>query len=71
MAETGLELARRHVRDGRLIVDRQIMIVSRLRCLGANSAEAEELLWQFERSQAIFEEHLAEMEKNLPGVTKP
>jgi hypothetical protein len=57
-SETDLEKARRHVRTGLQVVARQRDLIERLHWLKLNSASAERLLGEFERSQAIFEDDL-------------
>ena len=51
--------AERHVTEGRRIIKRQREIIERRRKLGLDSKQSEELLAQFEASQAIFEADLA------------
>lgn len=54
-ASEHIDLARRHVASGRLIVARQREVVRRG---GLNAAEASKLLAVFETTQAIFEDDL-------------
>jgi hypothetical protein len=56
--ESKLALAARHVADGRRIVAEQRARVARQQYLGLNTCQAEGLLDQFERTQAIFEADL-------------
>jgi len=58
-----LEIARQHVIDGRKIVERQRALVDRLRKGGHNTQDAARTLDMFERSLAIFEEHLSIIER--------
>jgi hypothetical protein len=57
-----LEVARRHVLDGRQLVADQRLRLERLRADGRNTDSAERILGLFERSQDIFETHLRELE---------
>jgi hypothetical protein len=50
--------ARRHVIDGRKILNRQRELIARNRDQGQNTDQAKSLLVDFERSQAIFEQDL-------------
>jgi hypothetical protein len=59
-------LALRHVENGRLIVDRQRTLIARIKALGVNTDEAESLLKAFERSQTIFEDDLADLDRRKP-----
>ena len=52
-------LAKRHVETGRRIIERQRQIVAETKARKVDSTQAEELLAQFERTQAIFEDDLA------------
>jgi hypothetical protein len=56
--ETKLAQAARHVAEGNRIVAEQRAVVARQQSRGLNTAEAEMLLSQFERTQAIFEADL-------------
>jgi hypothetical protein len=58
-----IQLARQHVLRGRAIVARQRKIIATIRSLGRDHRDAEELLAQFERSLAIFEADLVQLEK--------
>src|SRR5262249_51859187 len=48
----------RHVTEGRLIVARQCALISKQKQGGFGTFDSERLLEQFERSLAIFEDHL-------------
>jgi hypothetical protein len=56
-------LALQHVEKGRVIVARQRVLIDRIRAFNGNASSAEELLGTFERSLAIFEDDLTELEK--------
>jgi len=60
--ESMLDLARRHVLDGRRIVAQQRLRIELLRAKGRDTNAAELTLEVFEKSQAIFEDHLRELE---------
>ena len=60
--ESLLDVARRHVLDGRQLVADQRLRVKRLRAGGCDTHSAERVLRLFERSQDIFEKHLRELE---------
>jgi hypothetical protein len=60
--ESILDVARRHVVDGRRIVATQRLRIERLRADGRDTESAERILRLFERSQDIFEKHLRELE---------
>jgi hypothetical protein len=60
--ESLLEVARRHVLDGRQLVASQRLRVERLRAAGRNTDSAERILGLFEKSQDIFERHLRDLE---------
>jgi hypothetical protein len=53
----------KNVENGRRAVEWQRGLVNRLRLGGFDTVQAEELLRHFERSQCIFEEDLAELDK--------
>jgi hypothetical protein len=59
-------LALRHVQSGRVIVDRQRALIARSKALGVDTARAESLLICFERSQTIFEQDLADLDRRKP-----
>lgn len=63
MTESRYDMAMRHVLRGREIVEAQRLTVARLRAGGGDSREAEKLLVLYLRSQAIFEQDLAELDK--------
>ena len=56
--EGKLAQAARHVTEGRLIVARQCALISKQKQGGFDTFDSERLLEQFERSLAIFEDHL-------------
>jgi hypothetical protein len=47
-------MARRHLETGQSVVERQRNVISKKRGLGLDNSSAEELLIQFEKSQAMF-----------------
>jgi hypothetical protein len=51
-------MAERHVRDGRVIVSRQRLLIERRQELGEGTEASRELLVDFERPLAIFERDL-------------
>jgi hypothetical protein len=53
------EEAKRHVADGRLVLERQRALIDRQKVLKRDTAVSERLLATFERSQEIFEGDLA------------
>jgi hypothetical protein len=53
-----IEMARHHVSKGRAVLSRHRQLVANQQARGLDAAISEELLVQFERSQAIFEEDL-------------
>ena len=59
---TTLDVASRHVRNGRRIIASQRGLVEHLRTTGRDVSDAERTLELFERSQAIFEDHLRQLE---------
>ena len=59
VAETTLEMVRRHVREGAEHVARQRALLARLKERGLPTAEAERLLEDFEDVQRQHEDHLA------------
>jgi len=67
LAETPLEKARRHVREGEQLVSQQAIRVERLRRNGHDICLAEELLVAFEQTLTIMREHLAEEERMHGG----
>ena len=56
--ESKLAQATRHVAEGRRIVAQQRERVARLKASGRDTTRSEELLDQFERTLAIFEDDL-------------
>jgi hypothetical protein len=63
-------VAVRHVEGGRRIVDRQRALIARCKALGVNTDEAKNLLVAFERSQTIFEQDLADLDRRKPLRSK-
>jgi len=61
MHESRRDQATRHVLRGREIVDRQRILIARLRLRSRDADAAEDLLACFERSLAIFEDDLARL----------
>ena len=57
-----LTIARKHATRGREIIARQRELIRAIRANRRDSAAAEDLLIQFERSLTIFEADLAEFE---------
>ena len=55
MTESRLEMAERHVRQGREIVRRQRELMAEIEARGLDSATEAKLLVAFERSLALFE----------------
>jgi hypothetical protein len=71
MHESRLEMAIRHVRVGREIVERQRRLIAIQRGRGHSTCYAESLLDMFERSLTAFENDLASLQKNAsPGGFK-
>jgi hypothetical protein len=62
-AETELDMALRHVARGSLIVERQRLILDRLRMRGHPTATAETLLAAMESAQQMFEERADRLAK--------
>jgi len=58
VTESKLAQAARHVAEGRRIVDRQRALVARLKEAGLDAFNAKDLLGQFERTLAVFEDDL-------------
>lgn len=56
-------LATRHVVRGREIVAGQRELIERLRQLGCDTTASRELLAEFERTQAIFEDDLDRLQR--------
>jgi len=63
MAETAREMAVRHVVSGHRIVAAQRALVTRLCNDGRDASTAEQLLRQFERSLAMFEDDLRQIDR--------
>ena len=59
---TILDVAWRHIHNGRRIIASQRGLVEQLRTTGRDLSNAERTLELFERSQAIFEDHLRQLE---------
>jgi hypothetical protein len=62
--QSKLEIIVQHVQGARKIVDRQRRLVADRMAAGRDTAAAEQLLREFERTLAIFEGELADAEKN-------
>jgi hypothetical protein len=62
MSEDQLEMARRHVIEGRQVIAKQQELVSRLRGSGKDTSKDERLLRRFEQNQAMFEKDLETLE---------
>ena len=60
--ESKIAMAARHVAEGRMVVARQRSLIARQKQSGANTFDSEKLLVQFQRTLAIFEDHLREIE---------
>jgi hypothetical protein len=56
--ERDLELTRYHVSHSRMLVANQRELIERMRRLGWDISETQQTLELFERSLALFEEHL-------------
>jgi hypothetical protein len=63
IVESKLVQATRHVAKGRRIVAAQHALVAKKRAAGQDTAVAEDVLAQFERSLAIFESDLLAIQK--------
>jgi len=59
--------ARRHVETGRAIIDRQRNVIAKKLGWDLDASAAQQLLAQFETSQAIFEEDLERLVRNQNG----
>jgi hypothetical protein len=59
---TVLDVAWRHVHNGRRIIANHRRLVEHLRTTDRDVSEAERMLELFEPSQAIFEDHLRQLE---------
>jgi hypothetical protein len=59
--ETRLQMAKRHVLEGRRIVERQKRLIEFRRGRGLDTSQSEDLLRAFERSMASFEDDLADI----------
>jgi hypothetical protein len=68
MPETRGEMALRHVIAGRRIIVAQRERIARLLGQGKDTAQAEQLLSQYERTQAIFED---DFERLTERIVKP
>ena len=62
-----ISMARRHVATGHSVIARQRDVIAKKRAFGADASGAEELLDQFEQSQAMFESDLARLLKERDG----
>ena len=59
-------MALRYVETGRRIVDQQRDLVARRKALGVDTDTNEDLLGTLERSQLMFEEALADLDRREP-----
>ena len=67
-AEQRINIARRHVENGRTVIDQQRALIAEKKARGLNTNVSEQLLATFERTQAIFEDDLATfIKKAQPG----
>ena len=66
-AETELEMVRRHVREGVIIVADQRARIAHLTASGLSTETAEATLVNFEDIQRLHEEHLARIETRRAG----
>lgn len=64
-ADSELEMARRHVAKGRLLVKRQLEILAELRADEHPTEMAEQLLAELRHTQSLHEEHLCRIQ---PGA---
>lgn len=64
-SERELEMARRHVAEGRMHLARQQEIIEELAGNERDVVRARALLSEFKRSQRLHEDHLAELESRL------
>ena len=55
--------ARRHVEWGRQVIDRQRQYLKELKESGRDTETAEKFLLELERTQKVFEHHLADLER--------
>lgn len=62
MSENRLQLARRHVTEGRNVIDAQRAHIARLRAQGQDTSREEHLLSRFEQNQTIFDRDLKALE---------
>lgn len=53
-----VELARQQIVRGEICITRLLLVIARLREQGHDTAEAENLLTEFEQSLALMREHL-------------
>jgi len=68
LAETFLELARRHVREAEQRVAEQTQRIAELSLDGHETTTAEGLLAVFEQSLSVMREHLAKQERVHGGA---
>jgi hypothetical protein len=62
MSEDRLQMARRHVIEGRRVIAAQQELIARLRARGEDTSVDERLLRRFEQNQTIFEKDLKTLE---------
>jgi hypothetical protein len=66
VTETKFDQINRHVREARGVVSRQIRLIATQKASGRDTAASEQLLAQFERTLAIFEAELVEVQSDRP-----
>jgi hypothetical protein len=72
MSESKIEMAARHVAQGRLIVLNQKQIIRRLFEKGVSTSDAENLLYLFESTLRVFEAHERQLlEEGLEPSPEP
>jgi hypothetical protein len=59
-------LALQHVISGRRIIERQRRLITQRKAIGADTGESERLLVSFEKTQVIFEQDLADLDRRKP-----
>jgi len=64
-------LALQHVISGRRIIERQRRAIAQRKAIGADTSESERLLESFERTQVIFEQDLADLDRRKPEIAGP
>jgi hypothetical protein len=64
-------LALQHVISGRRIIERQRSAIAQRKAVGADTSESERLLENFEKTQMIFEQDLADLDRRKPVIVGP